>query len=109
MRAVPGLDGDDGVHQVGVDAVSNDGRPGASGRDASGRRRRGLQLSTSTLRRPGSISPSAHGLTGRLLERRVVLAMIKREARRGDGPKTTKLYDRTADTVTVDEIERIVI
>ncbi len=24
-------------------------------------------------------------------------------------PKTTKLYDRTADTVTVDEIERIVI
>ena len=23
-------------------------------------------------------------------------------------PKTTKLYDRTADTVTVDEIERIV-
>ena len=24
-------------------------------------------------------------------------------------PKTTKLYDRTTDTVTVDEIERIVI
>ena len=24
-------------------------------------------------------------------------------------PKTTKLYDRTADTVTLDEIERIVI
>ena len=24
-------------------------------------------------------------------------------------PKTTKLYDRTADTITVDEIERIVI
>ena len=24
-------------------------------------------------------------------------------------PKTTQLYDRTADTVTVDEIERIVI
>ena len=24
-------------------------------------------------------------------------------------PKTTKLYDRTADTVTVDETERIVI
>ena len=24
-------------------------------------------------------------------------------------PKTTKLYDRAADTVTVDEIERIVI
>ena len=24
-------------------------------------------------------------------------------------PKTTKLYDRTADTLTVDEIERIVI
>ena len=24
-------------------------------------------------------------------------------------PKTTKLYDRTADTVTVDEIERIMI
>jgi len=27
----------------------------------------------------------------------------------GRYPKTTKLYDRTADTVTVDEIERIVI
>ena len=24
-------------------------------------------------------------------------------------PKTTKLYDRTADTITLDEIERIVI
>ena len=24
-------------------------------------------------------------------------------------PRTTKLYDRTADTVTLDEIERIVI
>ena len=24
-------------------------------------------------------------------------------------PKTTKLYDRTADTITVDEIERIII
>lgn len=24
-------------------------------------------------------------------------------------PKTTKLYDRTADTVTVDDIERIVL
>ena len=24
-------------------------------------------------------------------------------------PKTTKLYDRTADTITVDEIEHIVI
>ena len=24
-------------------------------------------------------------------------------------PKTTRLYDRTADTVTVDEMERIVI
>ena len=78
------------------------------------------------------------------LERRVVLAMIKRRAAAAglppstcchtfratgstaylsDGgtlehaqqiaghasPKTTKLYDRTADPVTVDEIERIVI
>ena len=24
-------------------------------------------------------------------------------------PKTTKLYDRTADTITLDEIERIVL
>ena len=29
--------------------------------------------------------------------------------RRARLPKTTKLYDRTADTITVDEIERIVI
>ena len=33
-----------------------------------------------------------------------------RAADRGHAsPKTTKLYDRTADTVTVEEIERIVI
>ena len=31
------------------------------------------------------------------------------KSRRHASPKTTKLYDRTADTVTVDEIERIVI
>ena len=78
------------------------------------------------------------------LQRRVVLAMIKRRAAAAElppstcchtfratgitaylsnggtlehaqqiaghaSPKTTKLYDRTADTVTVDEIERIVI
>ena len=42
-----------------------------------------------------SVDPAGGRLTGRALERRVVLAM--------------KLYDRTADTVTVDEIERIVI
>ena len=83
-------------------------------------------------------------LTGWALDRRLVLAMIKRRAAaaglplstcchtfRATGitaylsnggtlehaqqiaghasPKTTKLYDRTADTVTVDEIERIVI
>jgi len=83
-------------------------------------------------------------LTARALDRRLVLAMIKRRAAaaglppstcchtfRATGitaylsnggtleraqqiaghasPKTTKLYDRTADTVTVDEIERIVI
>ena len=91
-----------------------------------------------------SLDPTARRLTGRALERRVVLAMIKRRAAaaglppstcchtfRATGitaylsnggtleraqqiaahasPKTTKLYDRTADTVTVDEIERIVI
>ena len=91
-----------------------------------------------------SVDPSGRRLTGRALERRVVLAMIKRRAAaaalppstcchtfRATGitaylsnggtlehaqqiaghasPKTTKLYDRTADTVTVDEIERIVI
>ena len=76
-------------------------------------------------------------LSGRSLTRRVVLAMIKRRAAaaglptstcchtfRATGitalehaqqiaghasPRTTKLYDRTADTVTLDEIERIVI
>ena len=82
-------------------------------------------------------------LSGRLLARRAVLAMIKRRAGaaglpastcchtfRAAGlttylanggtlehapritghasPKTTKLYDRTADTISLDEIERIV-
>ena len=91
-----------------------------------------------------SVDPAGRRLTGRALDRRLVLAMIKRHAAaaglppstcchtfRATGitaylsnggtleraqqiaarasPKTTKLYDRTADTVTVDEIERIVI
>ena len=91
-----------------------------------------------------SVDPASRRLTGRALERRVVLAMIKRRAAAAGLPpstcchtfratgitaylsnggtlehaqqiaghsssKTTKLYDRTADTVTVDEIERIVI
>ena len=91
-----------------------------------------------------SVDPAGHRLTGPALQRRVVLAMIKRRAAaaglppstcchtfRATGitaylsnggtlehaqqiaghasPKTTKLYDRTADTITVDEIERIVI
>ena len=91
-----------------------------------------------------SVDPAGRRLTGRALQRRVVLAMIKRRAAaaalpastcchtfRATGitaylsnggtlehaqqiaghasPKTTKLYDRTADTVTADEIERIVI
>ena len=91
-----------------------------------------------------TVDPTGRRLTGRTLDRRLVLAMIKRRAAatglppstcchtfRATGitaylsnggtlehaqqiaghasPKTTKLYDRTADTVTVDEIERIVI
>ena len=91
-----------------------------------------------------SMDPAGRCLSGRALERRVVLAMIKRRAAAAElppstcchtfrptgitaylsnggtlehaqqiaghaSPKTTKLYDRTADTVTVDEIERIVI
>ena len=91
-----------------------------------------------------SVDPAGRRLTGRALQRRVVLAMIKRRAAaaglppstcchtfRATGitaylsnggtlehaqqiaghasPKTTKLYDRTADAITVDEIERIVI
>ena len=91
-----------------------------------------------------SVDPAGRLLTGRALQRRVVLAMIKRRAAaaglppstcchtfRATGitaylsnggtlehaqqiaghasPKTTKLYDRTADAITVDEIERIVI
>ena len=91
-----------------------------------------------------TMEPAGRRLTGRALDRRLVLAMIKRRAAvaglppqtcchtfRATGitaylsnggtleraqqiaghasPKTTKLYDRTADTVTVDEIERIVI
>ena len=86
-----------------------------------------------------SVDPAGRRLTGRALERRVVLAMIKRRPAaaglppstcchtfRATGitaylsnggtlehaqqiaahasPKTTKLYDRTADTLTVDEI-----
>ena len=91
-----------------------------------------------------TVDPTGRRLTGRALDRRLVLAMIKRrpaaaglppstcchtfratgitaylsnggtleDAQQIAGhasPKTTKLYDRTADTVTVDEIERIVI
>ena len=91
-----------------------------------------------------TVDAAGRRLTGRALDRRLVLAMIKRRAAaaglspstcchtfRATGitaylsnggtleraqqiaghasPKTTKLYDRTADTVTVDEIERIVI
>ena len=87
-----------------------------------------------------TLDPAGRRLTGRAIERRVVLAMIKRRAAaaglppstcchtfRATGvtaylsnggtlehaqqiaghasPKTTKLYDRTADTVTVDEID----
>ena len=87
-----------------------------------------------------SVEPSGRRLTGRALQRRVVLAMIKRRAAtaglppstcchtfRATGitaylsnggtlehaqqiaghasPKTTKLYDRTADRVTIDEID----
>jgi site-specific recombinase XerD len=86
----------------------------------------------------------ARRLTGRALQRREALDMIKRRAKAaglppstcchtcratgitaylGNGgtlehaqqiaahasPKTTKLYDRTRDTITLDEIERIVI
>ena len=91
-----------------------------------------------------TVAPAGRRLTGRALDRRLVLAMIKRRAAaaglppstcchtfRATGitaylsnggtleraqpiaghasPKKTKLYDRTADTLTVDEIERIVI
>ena len=91
-----------------------------------------------------SVDRAGERLTGRVLTRRVVLAMIKRRASAAGlppstcchtflatgitaylsnggtlehaqqiaghaSPKTTKLYDRTADRVTVDEIERIVI
>ena len=91
-----------------------------------------------------TVDPTGRRLTGRALDRRLVLAMIKRRAAaaglppstcchtfRATGitaylsnggtleraqqiaghasPKTTKLYDRTADTVTADEIERILI
>ena len=91
-----------------------------------------------------TVDPAGWRLTGRALDRWLVLAMIRRRAAaaglppstcchtfRATGitaylsnggtleraqriaghasPKTTKLYDRAADTVTVDEIERIVI
>ena len=104
--------------------------------------RAGLDAATAALFQ--SVDPPGRRLTGRVLSRRLVLAMIKRRAAaaglpattcchtfRATGitaslsnggtlehaqqiaghasPKTTKLYDRTADTITVDEIERIVI
>ena len=91
-----------------------------------------------------SMDPPGRRLTGRALERRLMLAMIKRRAAGAAlpsstcchtfpatgitaypsnggtlehaqqtaghaSPKTTKLCDRTSDTVTVDEIERMVI
>ena len=104
--------------------------------------RAGLDAATAALFQ--SVDPPGRRLTGRVLSRRLVLAMIKRRAAAADlppstcchtfratgitaylsnggtlehaqqiaghaSPKTTKLYDRTADTITVDEIERIVI
>ena len=53
--------------------------------------------------------PAGRRLTSRVLSRRLVLAMIKRRIAGHASPKTTKLDDRTADAITVDEIERIVI
>ena len=49
-----------------------------------------------------SMDPAGRRLTGRALEHAQQIAGHA-------SPKTTKLYDRTADTITVDEIERIVI
>ena len=49
------------------------------------------------------MDPARRRLTGRALERRVALAMIKRRAAAAGLPPST------ADTVTVGEIERIVI
>ena len=104
--------------------------------------RAGLDAATAALFQ--SVDPAGRRLTGRVLSRRLVLAMIKRRAAavglpattcchtfRATGitaslsnggtlehaqriaghasPKTTKLYDRTADAISVAEIERIVI
>ena len=97
--------------------------------------RAGLDAATAALFQ--SVDPAGRRLTGRVLSRRLVLAMIKRRAAAADlppstcchtfratgitaylsnggtlehaqriaahaSPKTTKLYDRTADTITVD-------
>ena len=50
--------------------------------------------------------------SGRQESRRICRTGTLEHAQRIAGhasPKTTKLYDRTADTISVDEIERIVI
>ena len=136
------------VQDLSARGVGPAGARGSSG-GADRHHDRGRPPRVLHLRGPSSsgeliMDPAKRRLTGRALERRVVLAMIKRRAAgaglppstcchtfRATGitaylsnggtlehaqqiaghasPKTTKLYDRTADTVTVDEIERIVI
>ena len=138
------------IRGAGVAAAPGEGRKAArrSGAPPGGYSPQGVPR-VSELEEPKaalfqSVDPAGRRLTGRALQRRLVLAMIKRRAAaaglppstcchtfRATGitaylsnggtlehaqqiaghasPKTTKLYDRTADTITVDEIERIVI
>ena len=91
-----------------------DGGPGGPAADEAGRSNRRLVQATIKRRAAASGLPPqtchtyrATGITaylsnGGTLERAQQIAGHA-------SPKTTKLYDRTADTVTVDEIERIVI
>ena len=64
------------------------------------RRRR----STTPARLPCSVPLSAGALTEKPMHRVDAQAMAAHES-----PRTTKLYDRTGDEITLDEVERISI
>ena len=82
---------------TGVDAT------GGTRHDQSvGRRARGFRPRRAAPHVPGDGDHGVICRTGGTLEHAQQIAGHA-------SPKTTKLYDRTADTVTVDEIERIVI
>jgi hypothetical protein len=56
---------------------------------------------TTATARMGSLLLSVHPFTGDVVAAQVIAAH--------ESPRTTKLYDRTNDQITLDEIERIAI